>query len=69
MGIRRAAARRIRHAQETISLLQRWQRPPTVEDVVRTHELHAEHERELGRFANARRATERAERARRHRDG
>jgi len=53
-------ALRMRHARETLALLKRQHCPPTREDAIALHELHARHERELGRVDTAERAESRA---------
>jgi hypothetical protein len=55
---------RMRQAAETLALLARQHHPPTREEIVRVHELHARHERECGRVERARAAEQRAARAR-----
>jgi hypothetical protein len=52
--------RRSTRIADTLRLLQRLLDAPTWQDVVLFHELHAEHEEELGRLDNAARALARA---------
>jgi hypothetical protein len=56
--------RRARHAQETMQLVRRLRQRPTLEDAILLHELHAQHERELGHDQRADEADARAEAAR-----
>lgn len=57
---------RVRQIEETLSLLRRAhpRNQPSDEDIVRLHEIHARHEREVGKEGNAVAAEERARRAR-----
>jgi hypothetical protein len=58
--------RRARITRETAEVAVRVnpQNNPSLEEIARFHELHARHERELGREDTARAAEERARRAR-----
>jgi len=53
-------ARRKRQASETVALLGEMHKPPSREEVIRLHMLHAQHERESGRPEKADRAEQRA---------
>ena len=56
---------RIRQARETLAAIDRISgQPPSVENVIALHELHARHLRELGDEEGAARADERADHAR-----
>jgi hypothetical protein len=56
---------RIKHARETLAAIDRiYGEPPSAENVIALHELHARHLRELGDEQGAARAEERAERTR-----
>jgi hypothetical protein len=54
---------RRRQARETLALLAEQHHPPTRDDAVRVHLLHAQHERECGRIERAEAAEQRAKRA------
>jgi len=56
---------RIRQARETLAAIDRiYGQPPSAENVIAFHELHARHLRELGDEQGAARADERAHHAR-----
>jgi hypothetical protein len=65
-GVESHWSERVRRFEETLSVVRRAhpRNQPSVEDIVRLHEVHARHEREDGREENALAAEERARRVR-----
>jgi hypothetical protein len=52
----------MRHARETLDFLARQHHPPTRDEAIGLHQLHAQHERECGRIERAEQAEQRAKR-------